>query len=154
VIKGVIATTDLLTRVMGTPSKLAQALRDTVFPLVSRLSPFQRRFVQNLSELGISYRGSPIILGSGNRYFDDAIRGGKGVCSRFLLLLGDDATSSAKEAAARLCESWDDLVELRFVKGQGMMLLRPDGYLALVAPPGDFNVDLESIRSLLKRQTQ
>src|SRR4030095_9784184 len=38
VIKQVIETTDFLTKAMGTPSKLAQALRDAVIPMVSRLA--------------------------------------------------------------------------------------------------------------------
>jgi 2-polyprenyl-6-methoxyphenol hydroxylase-like FAD-dependent oxidoreductase len=33
VIKNVIETTDRLTKVMGTPNKFAQALRDTVIPM-------------------------------------------------------------------------------------------------------------------------
>ena len=65
VIKQVIETTDFLTKVMGTPNKLAQTLRDTVIPMVSRLAPFQHAFVQRLSELGIAYRGSPIVEGAG-----------------------------------------------------------------------------------------
>ena len=67
VIKQVIATTDVLTKVMGTPNRFAQALRDTVIPMVSRLAPFQHAFVQRLSELGIAYRGSPIVEGPGKR---------------------------------------------------------------------------------------
>jgi 4,5-epoxidase len=43
IIKNVIDTTDHLTRVMGTPNKFAQALRDTVIPMVSRLAPFSAR---------------------------------------------------------------------------------------------------------------
>ena len=50
VIKQVIETTDLLTKAMGTPSKLAQLLRDTLIPMVSHLAPFQHAFVQRLSE--------------------------------------------------------------------------------------------------------
>jgi 2-polyprenyl-6-methoxyphenol hydroxylase-like FAD-dependent oxidoreductase len=152
VIKGVLGTTDMLTRIMGTPSKLAQKLRDTAFPFVSRLSPFQRRFVQNLSELGISYRDSPVILGAGRRYFDDSIRGGQGIGSRFLLLLGDEADSSAKEAATKFCHSREDLVELRLVQERGIKLLRPDGYLAFIGTGGNYNADLESIQALLKQQ--
>ena len=38
VIKNVIETTDLLTKVMGTPNKFAQVLRDTVIPMVDRKS--------------------------------------------------------------------------------------------------------------------
>src|SRR5208283_5808862 len=67
VIKSVIETTDFLTKAMGTPSKLAQLLRDTVIPMVSRLAPFQHAFVNRLSELGVAYRGSPIVEGAGNR---------------------------------------------------------------------------------------
>src|SRR5262249_20302302 len=79
VIKDVIRTTDLLTKVMGTPNKFAEALRDVVIPMVSRLAPFQHAFVQRLSELGIAYRGSPIVEGTGERYLDDSMRGGKGI---------------------------------------------------------------------------
>src|SRR5215470_9504985 len=99
VIKHVIDVTHFMTKAMGTPSKLAQALRNTVIPLVSRLAPFQHAFVQNLSELGVAYRGSPIVEGAGKRYFDDSVRGGKGILSRFLLVLGNDAEASTTEAA-------------------------------------------------------
>jgi hypothetical protein len=68
---------------MGTPNKFAQALRNTVIPMVSRLAPFQHAFVQRLSELGIAYRRSPIVEGPGKRYFDDTMRGGSGISSRF-----------------------------------------------------------------------
>ena len=96
VIKQVIETTDFLTKALGTPSKLAQMLRDAVIPMVSRLAPFQHAFVQRLSELGVAYRGSPIVEGPGKRYLDDSMRGGEGIRSRFLLLLGSDADSAVK----------------------------------------------------------
>ena len=54
VIQNVIATTHRLTQVMGTPNKLAQALRDTVIPMVSRLAPFQHAFVA--AALGARHR--------------------------------------------------------------------------------------------------
>jgi 2-polyprenyl-6-methoxyphenol hydroxylase-like FAD-dependent oxidoreductase len=60
VIQQVIETTDWMTKAMGTPSKLAQTLRNAVIPMVSRLAPFQHAFVQRLSELGVAYEGSPI----------------------------------------------------------------------------------------------
>jgi hypothetical protein len=93
VIKHVIDITDFMTKAMGTPSKFAQALRNTVIPVVSRLAPFQHAFVQTLSELGVAYGGSPIVEGAGKRYFDDSMRGGNGILSRFLLLCGSDAAS-------------------------------------------------------------
>jgi len=113
VIKHVIETTDFLTKATGTSSKFAQALRDTIIPVVSRLAPFQHAFVQRLSGLGIAHPGSPMVEGPGKRYFDDSIRGGRGIGSRFLVIIGDDKGSSIKEAAKRLCESFPDVVELR-----------------------------------------
>lgn len=153
VIKSVIETTHRLTRVMGTPSKLAQALRDTIIPVVSRLTAFQHRFIQNLSELGIAYGGSPIVAGAGKRYFDESLRGGKGIANRFLLLVGENTGAATKEDAKRLCESLDGLVELRVARHPGIALVRPDGYVALTDDSGDATGVLGSVRSLLKQQT-
>jgi 2-polyprenyl-6-methoxyphenol hydroxylase-like FAD-dependent oxidoreductase len=153
VIKGVIETTHRLTRALGTASKLAQAVRNTVIPVVSRWGAFQKRFVQNLSELGISYAGSPIIEGSGNRFWDDSLRGGNGIKGRFLVLLGDDADPATKTAAGQFCESFADLVELRYVRRPGIILVRPDGYIAYEHAMSDDAAVFESVRSLLERQT-
>jgi 2-polyprenyl-6-methoxyphenol hydroxylase-like FAD-dependent oxidoreductase len=154
VIKHVIETTDLLTKVMGTPSKLVQILRDAFIPMVSRLAPFQHAFVQRLSELGVAYRGSPIVEGAGERYFDDSLRGGDGIRSRFLLLFDNDANASSKEAAKRLAESFSDIVELRLRPGHDTTLVRPDGYIAYSAHSSDGIAALTSVRSLLERQTK
>jgi 2-polyprenyl-6-methoxyphenol hydroxylase-like FAD-dependent oxidoreductase len=153
VIKGVIQTTHRITRAMGTASKLAQAVRHTVIPVVSRMSAFQKSFVQNLSELGISYAGSPIIEGSGNRFWDDSLRGGKGIKTRFLLLLGDDSDLSTKKDASQFCDSFDDLVELRCVRQPGITLLRPDGYIGYESTMSHTGAVLETMCSLMKRQT-
>jgi 2-polyprenyl-6-methoxyphenol hydroxylase-like FAD-dependent oxidoreductase len=153
VIKNVIETTDLLTKVMGTPNKFAQALRDSVIPMVSRLAPFQHAFVQRLSELGIAYHGSPIIEGPGKRYFDDSIRGGNGIRSRFLLVVGDGAELPTAEAANQIAALFTDVAELRSAPCQGVTLVRPDGYIACSAGTGDGIATLASVRSLLERQT-
>jgi 2-polyprenyl-6-methoxyphenol hydroxylase and related FAD-dependent oxidoreductases len=153
VIKSVIETTHFLTRAMGTPNKLAQALRDTVIPLVSRLAPFQHAFVQRLSELGIDYHGSPIVEGAGKRYFDDSLRGGTGILSRFLLVLGNDAEPSVTEAAKQLAASFSDIVELRLGPGHDITLVRPDGYIAYSAHNRDGIAALKSVHSVLEHQT-
>jgi 2-polyprenyl-6-methoxyphenol hydroxylase-like FAD-dependent oxidoreductase len=153
VIKHVIETTDLLTKIMGTPNKFAQALRDTVIPMVSRLTPFQHAFVQRLSELGIAYPESPIVEGPGKRYFDDSMRGGKGIGSRFLVMIADDTDSSTREAAKQLCESFSDIVELRSSRNSGITLVRPDGYIAYATHSRDGASALASVRSVLERQT-
>jgi 2-polyprenyl-6-methoxyphenol hydroxylase-like FAD-dependent oxidoreductase len=153
VIKQVIETTDFLTKAMGTPSKLAQTLRDAVIPMVSRLAPFQHAFVRRLSELGVAYRGSPIVEGAGERYFDDSLRGGEGIRSRFILVLDNDADSSTKRVAEQLTGSFTDIVELRLRPRHNIALVRPDGYIAYSAPSREGNRALATVRSLLGRQT-
>ena len=148
VIKQVVRTTDILTKVMGTPNRFAQVLRDAFIPMVSRLAPFQHAFVQRLSELGIAYEGSPIVEGPGTRYFDDSIRGGNGIDSRFLLLVNDGAETDSDELAGSL----EDVLELRRSPGAGLKLVRPDGYLAYSSPDCGAS-ELEAVRSLLERQT-
>jgi 2-polyprenyl-6-methoxyphenol hydroxylase-like FAD-dependent oxidoreductase len=153
VIKDVIETTDLLTKAMGTPSKLAQALRDTLIPVMSRLPPFQHVFVNRLSGLGIDYARSPIVDSGGKRFFDDTVRGGKGIGSRFLLVGGSREDVVDKEAAHRFAESLSDIVELRFTDRDDTSLVRPDGYVAYSTHHSTGTAALNSVRSLLARQT-
>ncbi len=127
VIRQVVGATHFMTNVMTTPNRLAQAARNMVIPLASRMAPFQHAFVRRLSGLGVAYQGSPIVEGAGERYFDDSLRGGVGIRSRFLLMLGNDTLELDLDAAARLAESFSDVVEVRRSKGRGLMLIRPDG---------------------------
>ena len=143
VIQSTIEMTDFLTKAMGTPHVFAQAIRDTVIPMVSKLAPFQHAFVQRLSELGIDYHGSPIVEGQGARFFNDTLRGGGGIRSRFLLVYGAEKVEEAK----RFADSWSEIVELRRADGDEVVLVRPDGYVAYA---GD---DLLVVRELLERQT-
>jgi 2-polyprenyl-6-methoxyphenol hydroxylase-like FAD-dependent oxidoreductase len=152
VIRSVIKTTHFLTTALGTANRFAQALRDTVIPIVSRLPAFQRAFVRRLSQLGVAYPGSPIVEGRGERYLDDSMRGGKGVLSRFLLLLGGDAEPSTAEAAKRLAASLPDVLELRSVPRLGLALVRPDGYIAFSSRRRADSAALDSVRALLDRQ--
>jgi 2-polyprenyl-6-methoxyphenol hydroxylase-like FAD-dependent oxidoreductase len=149
VIKSVIETTDFLAKALGTPSRLAQALRDAVIPMVSRLAPFQHAFVQRLSELGVAYRGSPIVEGAGERWFDDSLRGGSGIRSHFVLVLGRDASTSTVESATALAGALRDVVEIRRGDGDGVTLVRPDGYVAYAARHGD---GIAAVQSVLERQ--
>lgn len=153
VIKNVIETTDVLTKVMSTPNKLVQTLRDAVIPMVSRLAPFQHAFVQRLSELGIAYPQSPIVEGPGKRYFDDSLRGGQGILSRFLLFLGKQSEVSAKGEAQKFVESFSEIVEARRSERRGVALVRPDGYVAFSSRDCDAAVFAE-LRAVLQRQTR
>lgn len=152
IIKDVVATTHRLTKVMGTPNQFAQALRDALIPIASSLSPFQHAFVGKLSGLGLAYRGSPIVEGHGRRYLDDSMRGGAGILSRFLLVLGRDVAPPATEAAERLAGLFKDSLEVRSATSRGITLVRPDGYIAYSAENYDGAAALKSARSLLERQ--
>jgi 2-polyprenyl-6-methoxyphenol hydroxylase-like FAD-dependent oxidoreductase len=139
VIKQVIDLTHLMTNALGSPSKLAQALRDAIIPVAWHLAPFQHFFVQRLSELGVAYRGSPIVDGGGRRYFDDSIRGGNGIRSRFLLYAGNEGKP--------LAEAMPEVVEWRSAPPGAATLVRPDGYVAYA---GDA---LAPVREVLARGT-
>jgi 2-polyprenyl-6-methoxyphenol hydroxylase-like FAD-dependent oxidoreductase len=153
VIRDVIETTHLLTKAMGTPNRFAQAIRDTVIPMVSRLAPFQHAFVQRLSELGIAYKGSPIVEGPGKRFFDDSIRGGEGISSRFLLFLNSDTATPVQESARQLIEEFSDVAELRLSRHSGLTLVRPDGYTAYASMASELSDALRMVRSLMQKQT-
>jgi hypothetical protein len=107
--------------------------------------------MMNLSGLGVAYGGSPIIDGAGERYFDESLRGGDGIQSRFLLLLGDDAPKQDLEVAEGLAGSWSHVLELRRGRTSGLMLVRPDGYVAYAAR-GGLSAGRQSVHSLLERQ--
>lgn len=154
IIRNVLALTHMMTRVMGTTNKIVQAVRDALVPLVWRLAPFQQAFAERLSQLGTAYSGSPIIVGPGRRYFDDSLRGGNGIRSCFLLVLGDDLAPSMRESARLLCNSSGNLVELRTVSQPGISLVRPDGYIAWSGKTGKGERALDSIRSLMELQTR
>jgi 2-polyprenyl-6-methoxyphenol hydroxylase-like FAD-dependent oxidoreductase len=153
VIAQVIEITHLLTRALGTPSRFAQGLRDAVIPMVSRLVPFQHAFVQRLSELGVSYGDSPIVDGSGERFLDDSMRGGRDLGRRFLLFLDDESDAGIQDGAMRLAESLGDVLEVRFAPKAGITLVRPDGYVAYAAHGRRGLPDFLAVRSLLDRQT-
>lgn len=154
VIRQVIDTTHFLTRALGTPSKLAQLLRDAVIPMVSRLTPFQHAFVRRLSELGVAYRGSPIVEGAGERYFDDSLRGGNGICKRFLLMLNKTSEPATLASGRQLTDSLAEIVELRLTDRPGITLVRPDGYLAYAAHSSNTAATLDWLRPLLESQTK
>jgi 2-polyprenyl-6-methoxyphenol hydroxylase-like FAD-dependent oxidoreductase len=151
VIDHVIQTTHLLTKVMSTPSRWAQRLRDVAIPMVSHLAPFQHAFVERLSELGISYRGSPIVDGSGVRFFDQSLRGGNGITRRFLLFCDQARDERTNDALRQLVASSNDVLELRLGRDPGLMLVRPDGYVAYSSRETS-RPALDAVRELLDRQ--
>lgn len=148
VIERVLKITDFMTRIMVRPGRLTETLRETVIPIVSRLKPFQHAFSQKLSELDIAYKGSPIVKGDGERIMDDSFRGGKGIMSRFILILDSSADTVTLKAAKQLAEAVPDIVELRLSRAQGVKLVRPDGYVAYSTEKESVTA-VEAVRSLL-----
>ncbi len=148
IITDVIATTDRITKVMGTSKLFAQVLRDSLIPAVSHLSVFRDAFVNRLSGLGIAYAESPIVEGGGERFFDDFMRGGQIPRVRFVLLLPDSAPASFQSLAT----DFPNVLLVRTSKAKIVRLVRPDGYLAFSAETAK-DADVESIRALLLRMT-
>jgi 2-polyprenyl-6-methoxyphenol hydroxylase-like FAD-dependent oxidoreductase len=151
IIRDVIQTTDLLTKALGTPSHLAQALRDTIIPVISRLAPVQHAMVERLSGLGITYHGSRIVDGAGARYFDESVRGGRNIGGRFLLIR-DQAQSDVDGQLRQFNQTFRDVVEIRSGPQHEIVLVRPDGYIAYSASSRDSVAALNSAWSVLQRQ--
>jgi hypothetical protein len=149
VIARVIALTHGMTRALGATSLLAQVVRDAVIPAAMRLPGIRRRMVRRLSQLDISYAGSPIVEGAAERLFADSLRGGAAIKSRFLLLLGN-AEQDSPEADELLKDFTQDL-ELRRQAQAGMMLLRPDGYVAYSSTAARATEALGAVRGVLAR---
>ena len=150
VIARVIGLTHAMTRALGATSPVAQVLRDTVIPAAMRLPAIRRRLVRRLSQLDISYAGSPIVDGAAERHFDDSLRGGAGIKNRFLLLLGSAGPHSPEADA--LLESFKHDLEIRRQEKPGVMLLRPDGYVAYSSTDPSVPKALAAVRAVLGRQ--
>ena len=87
---------------------------------------------------------------AGERYFDDSLRGGNGIRSRFLLMIDDaDARPSRRRDS-----SLDRLSNSLSCDCHDISLIRPDGYIAYSGHNHDGSAAaLKSVRSLLQRQT-
>lgn len=154
VIKHVIHITDFLTRAMASRNELVQSMRNVMLPLVSKLTPFQNALVDTMSELGIKYDRSPIVDGPGEHYFDSSLRGGEGIKSRYILLMGDQLEEPIVKKTEELVNQWQDRLELRRTAGYAMLLVRPDGYLAYVENDGDNNQTLKNINNMMQYQPE
>jgi len=144
----------VLTRAMASSNPLVRGLRDRAMPVLANRPGFQHAVVQQLSELGIDYHGSPIVTGDAQRYLDNSLRGGQGIVSRYLLLMGKDLSASLQAAARQMGLAFQDVLEVRFGSQHGIALVRPDGYLAYQGQRGEGMTALEKIFSLLERQAR
>jgi 2-polyprenyl-6-methoxyphenol hydroxylase-like FAD-dependent oxidoreductase len=150
IVKGVIEATHFLTTVLGASNPLTEGLRDVFVPVVTHLPQVQHAFVERLSGLGNSYKGSPIVDGSGRRYFDDSLRGGRGIGRRFILMT-PAANGAAQAASNELAERFSDVLEMRTYDGHALLLLRPDGYVAYEAG-ANIAAAVSTVERVLRRQ--
>lgn len=151
VIRSVIATTHLMTQAMATPSAAAQRLRDTVIPIVTGISGLRRSFVRRLSQLGVQYRGSPVIEGKGQRFFGAPVRDGR-INGRFLLLVGATVDAAAAATLHSACADFGDCVELHRGDHRGILLVRPDGYVAFSSGASQASSVIPRLRAALHTQ--
>jgi 2-polyprenyl-6-methoxyphenol hydroxylase-like FAD-dependent oxidoreductase len=150
IVQGVIETTHFLTTTLGARNPLAEGIRDAVIPVVTHLPRFRQAFVERLSGLGNTYKGSAIIEGAGRRYFDESLRGGRGIKDRFILMTpGADAVTSAM--AEQLEAQFRTVLETRTYGGHSLLLLRPDGYVGDEVAGNDASA-MGSVAEVLNRQ--
>ena len=67
---------------------------------------------------------------------------------------GGQGMNTGLQAATQLCAAHRDVVEIRWGPRHDITLVRPDGYSAFTAGIHDGLRALESVRSILERQTR
>ena len=144
--KQVLADAGHLTMLATIRSGVLQTMRNHVASLVFGWSPVRRAMATKLSELSIGYPHSPLTVpgkqghagpAPGERVpvLDEVNLVGAGTTPRFVLFAKGD-----KEGAA-LLQRHGAVLEPEFRKPFGedaIWLVRPDGYVALVAKAGDW----------------
>jgi 2-polyprenyl-6-methoxyphenol hydroxylase-like FAD-dependent oxidoreductase len=128
VIKGVIEITDLMTKALTSKNQITSDIRDLVVPIVAHVPTLREAFTERLSGLGIKYQGSPVIVGSGRRYFDTWLRSGN-ILSKFVVVGSEADTPALREFATNSA----DVVDFQLTSEPGVALVRPDGYVAYEA---------------------
>ena len=153
VARRVIAEAGRLTRVGLLKGPLAQALRDHAAHRLLGLAAVQDLATHRLSELSVGYPGSPLNRGHvagataalpGQRFATDRPFGA-GDCPLFALCAAEDDGARAFRAGH------EGLVEPvpRPALPDGLIrLVRPDGYVAAIARPGDWAVLEEALSAL------
>ena len=153
VIEEVIETTDRLTKALGTPSTLAQLLRDSVIPLLSRIPAFRHAIVERLSGLGVAYSGS-LIHSSGKRLLEDRMRDGQIAEARFLLFVPGTACQSFLETSRTIAAPLNGLLAVHESRDGRIRLVRPDGYIAFESETEGSGDESQFIRALLAKILQ
>ena len=143
----VLADAGHLTTIATLRASVWQAVRNHVASLVFGLSPVQRAFANKLSELSIGYPQSPLTVPARHRHAGPVpgerapVSGtanpvGAGTRPRFALFARADPDGAALIARA-IAICWNRTSAAPFGE-DAVWLVRPDGYVAMVAEPGDW----------------
>ena len=130
VARGVVSTTDRLTRLATVRSPLLRRLRNALIPIAARAGRLPRRLAKNLSELDVAYRAGWSVDGS--KTVERWAPKGQGVLSgldpALTLVVPEHEGTRAAEEAARFRTLPVRVVQRTRVEHAA--LVRPDGYVA------------------------
>ncbi|MDQ0393833.1 FAD-dependent monooxygenase [Labrys monachus] len=129
-----------LTDIATLSAPAAQAARNVALRLLLSLHTVQDRLANMMGEVEIGYAGSPLSVGhgAGARVVPEHYGGsapGSGGTPRFLLFTDDVRRGTA--VAARYPQLLD--APRKAVGPDRLLAVRPDGYIGLSAPPGDWD---------------
>jgi 2-polyprenyl-6-methoxyphenol hydroxylase-like FAD-dependent oxidoreductase len=132
----VLAQTGRLTAMATLQNTALQALRNHAASLLLGLAPVQAAMAKNLSEITIGYKDSPLSAGhsGGTRApVQQDAPFGAGDTPRFALCAHDP------DGAAPLLARHAAVLEPALRPGEGITLVRPDGYVAMGALRGEWD---------------
>ncbi len=150
----VLKVTGRATTLATTKSEVAQFLRNHTASLILGLSPVRKAAAEVLSEISIGYPHSPL---SGGQKHHKPLPGsrapirpdeppiGAGDTPRFALCGSDEGMPA--DLLKRHGELLEPFLRVPYDAG-GLWLVRPDGYVALAAPAGDWNAVSEYLDSI------
>ena len=143
----IIEFTADLTRIGTVRSPILRGIRGVAFGIISRLDPIQRRISREVEEINVAYRESAIVAGPSR----GALRAGDAAptvanTDAWLSLHREDTDHVALvfgAAAVPLPEGirsigiTDPAIAARYRVEHGVVLVRPDGYVGLIAHGSD-----------------
>lgn len=140
----VLRLTHALVRLGIVKQPLQRALRDTVIPVLSRVTPIQRRAVRRMTHQHVAYRSSSLTRGRawgrggpqpGDSAPDIEVLGAAGPIRLHQVLRGGRHVLLGSGSEAPGLSAYRSLLEFvvgEFLSGRrrGVYLIRPDGYVA------------------------
>jgi 2-polyprenyl-6-methoxyphenol hydroxylase-like FAD-dependent oxidoreductase len=149
----VIRVTDTITKAMASRSRVAQAIRTSAIPILTKIDAFKKFFVETLTELSIGYPHSQVVHGKGRRAENEPLAGN----GRLYSCLGSGFVLLTPQNAAPF-----DAVVARYsatvarkthLNRDGIRLIRPDGYIAFESDTATAS-DARQLEQVLQKQVR